>query len=32
MAQVIVCNLDEDLKSALKPRAIQHGRSMEEEV
>ena len=32
MAQVIVRNLAEDLKSALKRRAIQHGRSMEEEV
>jgi plasmid stability protein len=32
MAQMIVRNLDEDLKLALKRRAIQHGRSMEEEV
>lgn len=32
MAQMIVRNLDEDLKAALKRRAIQHGRSMEEEV
>ena len=32
MAQMIVRNLDEDLKSALKRRAMQHGRSMEEEV
>lgn len=32
MAQVIVRNLDEDIKAALKRRASQHGWSMEEEV
>ncbi len=32
MAQVIVRNLDENLKAALKQRALRHGRSMEEEV
>jgi len=32
MAQVIVRNLDSNLKDALKQRAIQHGWSMEEEV
>ncbi len=32
MAQVIVRNVDEDIKVALKARASQHGWSMEEEV
>lgn len=32
MAQVIVRNIDEDIKTALKRRASQHGCSMEEEV
>lgn len=32
MGQVIVRNLDEDIKAALKRRASQHGWSMEEEV
>ena len=32
MAQVIVRNIDEDIKTALKRRARMHGRSMEEEV
>lgn len=32
MAQVIVRNLDESLKSALKLRATAHGWSMEEEI
>ena len=32
MAQVIVRNLDENLKAAIKQRATQHGWSMEEEV
>ena len=32
MAQVIVRNLDDDVKAALKQRASQHGWSMEEEV
>lgn len=32
MAQVIVRNIDEDVKAGLKQRAIQHGWSMEEEV
>ena len=32
MAQVIVRNLEEDVKAALKQRASQHGWSMEEEV
>ena len=32
MAQVIVRNLEEDVKTRLKRRAARHGRSMEEEV
>jgi len=32
MAQVIVRDLEEDVKVRLKRRAAQHGRSMEEEV
>jgi plasmid stability protein len=32
MAQVIVRNLDENLKAAIKQRATRHGWSMEEEV
>ena len=32
MAQVIVRNIDEDVKAVLKQRAIRHGWSMEEEV
>lgn len=32
MAQFVVRNLDEDLKAALKRRALEHGCSMEEEV
>lgn len=32
MAQVIVRNLEEHIKAALKQRASQHGWSMEEEV
>lgn len=32
MAQVIVRNLEDDVKAALKKRASQHGWSMEEEV
>lgn len=32
MAQVIVRNLEEDVKRKLKRRARRHGRSMEEEV
>ena len=32
MAQIIVRNLDEDIKSALRRLAEQHGRSMEDEV
>lgn len=32
MAQVIVRNIDEDIKTALKRRARQHGWSMEEEA
>lgn len=32
MAQVVVRNLDEDVKKRLKRRAQRHGRSMEEEV
>jgi len=32
MAQVIVRNLEDDVKAVLKQRAIQHGWSMEEEV
>ncbi|MDP2067232.1 MAG: plasmid stabilization protein [Burkholderiaceae bacterium] len=32
MAQVIVRNIEDDVKASLKARAIQHGWSMEEEV
>ncbi len=32
MAQFIVRDLEEDVKVRLKRRAVQHGRSMEEEV
>ena len=32
MAQVIVRNIEEDVKAGLKARAIKHGWSMEEEV
>jgi len=32
MAQVIVRNLEEDIKTGLKKRADKHGNSMEEEV
>jgi plasmid stability protein len=32
MAQVIVRNIEDDVKTALKQRASQHGWSMEEEV
>lgn len=32
MAQVIVRNIEDDVKSGLKQRASQHGWSMEEEV
>lgn len=32
MAQVVVRQLDEDVKARLKRRAARHGRSMEEEV
>lgn len=32
MAQVIVRNIDDDVKAGLKQRASQHGWSMEEEV
>ena len=32
MAQMIVCNLDDDVKARLEKRAKKHGRSMEEEV
>ena len=32
MAQILVRNLDEAVKQALKHRAKQHGRSMEEEA
>jgi len=32
MAQVIVRNIDEEIKAGLKQRASQHGWSMEEEV
>lgn len=32
MAQVIVRNLEEDVKTRLKRRARRHGRSMEEEI
>ena len=32
MAQIVVRNLDEDVKARLRVRAAEHGRSMEEEV
>ena len=32
MAQLVVRNIDDDLKERLRRRAKQHGRSMEEEV
>ncbi len=32
MAQLLVRNIDEDLKARLKRRALAHGNSMEEEV
>ena len=32
MAQIIVRNIDDDIKASLKVRASQHGWSMEEEV
>ena len=32
MAQVIVRNIEDDVKAGLKQRALQHGWSMEEEV
>ena len=32
MAQFVVRHLEEDVKARLKRRAVQHGRSMEEEV
>ena len=32
MAQIVVRNLDEDVKARLKKRAVLHGCSMEEEV
>jgi antitoxin FitA len=32
MAQLVVRNLDDDVKKRLKERAEKHGRSMEEEV
>lgn len=32
MAQLVVRNIDDDLKARLKRRAAQHGRSMEAEV
>jgi antitoxin FitA len=32
MAQIVVRNLDEDVKAKLRHRARQHGRSTEEEV
>ncbi len=32
MAQFVVRNLDEDVKTRLKRRAVRHGRSMEDEV
>jgi plasmid stability protein len=32
MAQVVVRNIDDDVKARLKQRAAQHGWSMEEEV
>jgi len=32
MAQVVVRNIEDDVKARLKQRATEHGRSMEEEV
>jgi antitoxin FitA len=32
MAQLLVRNLDDDVKARLRIRAAQHGRSMEEEI
>ncbi len=32
MAQLLVRNLDDDVKAKLRVRAAEHGRSMEEEV
>ncbi len=32
MAQLVVRNLDVDIKAALKRRAVEHGWSMEEEI
>ena len=32
MAQIIVRNLDEDVRDRLRARAARHGRSMEEEI
>lgn len=32
MAQFVVRNIDEDVKTRLKRRAVRHGRSMEDEV
>ena len=32
MAQLVVRNLEEDVKQKLRKRALQHGRSTEEEV
>ena len=32
MAQLVVRNLEEDVKARLKERALRHGRSMEEEI
>ncbi len=32
MAQLLVRNLDDDVKARLRVRAAEHGRSMEEEV
>lgn len=32
MAQLIVRNIEDDVKAALQRRAVRHGRSMEEEV
>ena len=32
MAQVVIRNIEDDVKARLKQRATQHGRSMEEEL
>jgi plasmid stability protein len=32
VAQLVVCNLEEDLKVRLQRRAARHGRSLEEEI